>query len=84
MEEQIKIATWLNDKILLEGCVYQSDAVQEIIEKFGDEFSYINENGNPAIDADVLREFRKIKDKNIEWDRQEFFWCVIDNDGSLE
>lgn len=79
MEERKKIAKWLNDKILEEEWVYQSSAVQEIIEEFGDKFSYINENGNPAIDADVLKEFRKIKDKNIEWDRQDFCWRLKDD-----
>lgn len=57
-----------------EGDVYQSDAVHEIAEIFGEEYTYTNENGNPAIDKKALEEFRKIKSDEIVWDRSDFFW----------
>ena len=69
-----KIAHWLYDKIMEEGDVYHSDAVREIAEKFGEEYTYSNENGNPVIDRKVLGEFRKFKGNNITWDRAELFW----------
>lgn len=69
-----EIAKWLYDKIINEGDVYQSDAVREIAEKFGEEYTYPNENGNPAIDKKVLAEFGKLKGEDITWDRSNLFW----------
>ena len=31
------------------GFLYQADAVQEIAEEFGDEYTHLNDNGNPAL-----------------------------------
>jgi hypothetical protein len=69
-----EIAKWLYDKIMTEGDVYQSEAVDEIVQKFGAEYSYDNELGNPAIDRKVLSEFRKLKGNDIAWDPSERFW----------
>lgn len=77
MKERQEIAKWLHDRILEEGYLSQSTAVQEIAEKFGDEYTYTNENGNPAIDAKVLAEFRKLKGDKIVWEREDFSWRTI-------
>lgn len=69
-----EIAQWLYDRVMKEGDVYQSDAVSEIAEKFGDEYTYTNENGNPAIDRKVLAEFGKLKGDDITWDRSDLYW----------
>lgn len=68
-----------------EGDVYQSDAVREIAEKFGEEYTYTNENGNPAINRKVLAEFGKLKGEDITWDRSGLFWHMkTDLDRQLE
>jgi hypothetical protein len=36
-----------------------------IEERFGDEFSYINDNGNLAIDKRATRAFRKLNDETV-------------------
>ncbi len=69
-----EIAKWLYDKIMSEGDVYQYEAVDEIAQKFGQEYTYENELGNPAIDKKVLSEFRKLKGDEITWDRTDRFW----------
>ena len=69
-----EIARWLYDKIISEGDVYQYEAVDEIAQKYGEEFTYTNEQGNPAIDRKVLYEFGKLKGDDIVWDRAELFW----------
>ena len=53
--------------------LYQEDVVYEIERKFGSEFVYINENGNPAIDRKVLKEFRKLT-PNAVWERGIRLW----------
>ena len=63
------------NEILEKGYVYQEYLVHDIQEKFGDDFVYINENGNLAISKKVLNEFKKLKEQNnIEWDRSERSW----------
>jgi hypothetical protein len=62
-------------EIVDKGHVYQEYLVHDIQEKFGDDFVYINENGNLAISKKVLNEFKKLKEQNnIEWDRSKRSW----------
>lgn len=42
--------------------------------QFGEEFVYINENGNLAIDRRVLKQFRALTGDDVVWDRTEFMW----------
>jgi len=77
MKERQEIAEWLYNRILEEGYLSQSTAVQEIAEKFGDKYIYNNENGNPAIDTKVLAEFRKLKGDKIVWEREDFSWRTV-------
>lgn len=43
--------------------LFQEEAVEEIESKFGTEFVYENENGNFAINRQVLKESRKLTKK---------------------
>jgi hypothetical protein len=54
--------------------LYQEVVVYEIQKQYGDEFVYINENGNLAIDRSVLSEFRKLTEGRIVWSRGERYW----------
>jgi len=54
--------------------LYQADAATEIAERFGSEFIYTNDNGNPAIDKRILRAFKKITGETVVWDRWDFCW----------
>ncbi|WP_040948493.1 DUF6953 family protein [Gorillibacterium massiliense] len=69
------IAQWLYDMIMKDGEAYQRDVVEEIEQRFGEDYVYENENGNLAIDKKITAEFRKLNNKGlIEWDRSGFFW----------
>jgi len=70
------IAPWMvrrlnEDK---QGRLYQSDAVAEIAKRFGEEYTYTNDNGNPAIDKRILRAFKKITGDTVVWERWDFCW----------
>ena len=54
--------------------LYQDDAAYRIAEKFGNDFVYINDNGNLAIGKPVLREFRKLTEGVAVWERSERRW----------
>lgn len=68
------IAQWMLGQLKDQKKLYQADAVSAIAEKFGIEFIYTNDNGNPAIDKGVLRVFRKISGDTVVWDRWDFCW----------
>ena len=73
------VAKWMRKKILSERELYQNDTVWEIEEIFGDDFVYTNENGNLAIDRRVLREFRKLTEDAVVWERKDRFWRLRDS-----
>lgn len=54
--------------------LYQEQAAWDIMRKFGKQFVYDNENGNPAIEKSVLTAFEKISKEEIVWSRSERFW----------
>lgn len=62
------------------GLLYQLDAVEEIIRKFGPEFTYLNDNGSQAIDKRVLRAFKRISADTVVWDRRLIGWRTREPD----
>ena len=72
-----KIALWLYEKISVEGYVSQVEFVADLIERFGDKYSYVNENGNLAADPKIYQRFRKLKKDDILWDRADFSWHKV-------
>jgi len=68
------IAEWMLEELKREEYLYQEVVVYEIASKFGEEFTYINENGNLAIDRQVLREFRNLTENIVVWVRGDRFW----------
>jgi hypothetical protein len=48
--------------------------VYEIADKFGEEFTYQNENGNRAIDRAVLKAFRALTEDTVIWERGQRMW----------
>lgn len=68
------VAIWMRDKIIKEKRMYQEYVVYEIRDKFGEEFIYTNDNGNPAISKAVLKEFRKLTEDLVVWEKGERCW----------
>jgi hypothetical protein len=64
------------DEIKAERVGYQETLVHEIENRFGSEWVYANEAGNPAISRKVLTQFKKLHAGSIEWDRGERAWHV--------
>ena len=52
------IAEWMAKQLEDGTYLYQNVVVYSIAAEFGDQFTYYNENGNPAIRKDVLAAFR--------------------------
>jgi hypothetical protein len=67
-------AQWMAGELERRGYLEQAYAVAEIERKFGGDFVYQNDNGNPAIDKRIIRAFRKLTEETVIWDRWDFAW----------
>lgn len=76
-----EIGQWLMDKVreVAPRRAYQNRLVREMRAEFGSEWSYTNQNGNPAIDRGVLKEFGKLKDEYVVWDQSDQSWRIVDD-----
>lgn len=68
------IAEWMMKELERDSNLVQEIAVHKIKEKFGEKYTYLNDNGNPAIDKKVLREFKKLGEESVVWDRYALMW----------
>ena len=71
------VARWMFDELNRKGRLWQEHAVHDIAEKFGEGYTYTNDNDNPAIDRKVLAEFRKLYAGKAEWDNGEKGWFLL-------
>jgi len=68
------VAEWMAAELHSRRELHQEDAAYHIQQHLGDEFVYINDNGNLAIDRTVLAEFRKLTAADTVWVRPERYW----------
>jgi len=61
-----------------DGDLYQDVAVNDIVTKFGGEFTYENDSGNLAISKKVLSAFRKLTEEIVVWEQGERRWRMRD------
>jgi hypothetical protein len=54
--------------------LYQDAAVGEIMERFGEEHAWYNDNGNPAIEKRVLTEFGTLTVGTVVWIKSYRMW----------
>ena len=69
-----EIAKWMLKRLEEDECLYREVTVYEIASKYGDEYTYINQNGNLAIDKNVLKEFRNLTEDDVVWEKSERCW----------
>jgi hypothetical protein len=62
------------DELRRGGVLYQQTVVADIVSRFGEQFVYDNEAGNPAIDKAVLAAFTKASGNDVVWVRAERLW----------
>ena len=78
-DSQIKasdVAQWMLNQMNKKRELYQNEVVYLIEEKFGSQFVYENQNGNLAINREVLKEFRKLTEETVLWSRSDFCWRI--------
>lgn len=74
MATAIDVAKWMLAQLNTSAYLYQETVVYDIKKQFGPDFVYTNESGNLAIGKDVLREFRKLTDGQVIWEKPEKAW----------
>ena len=72
------VARWMLDELQKAGYLYQWEAILQIQSRFGDDFTYLNESGNFAIDRRVFRAFRNLTEDTVVWRRTEGCWVKRD------
>lgn len=73
------VAEWMFEELKRQNYLYQETVVYDINSKFGDEFTYMNDNGNLAISKKVLAAFKKLNDGGVVWVRGEKAWRFRQN-----
>jgi hypothetical protein len=74
MTTPTEVAKWMFDELKRQDSLYQNVIAFDITKNFGGEFTFINTNGNLAINIDVLEEFRKITSNSVVWVKGERCW----------
>ena len=70
-----QVAEWMVEEIRFKGNLYQTDAIEYVKTNFGEQFVYVNENGNPSLSKEVKKAFRKLHGGRIAWERDSFMWA---------
>lgn len=68
------VASWMLAEVKREDTLYQETAAYEILERFGEEFTYYNANGNIAIGKDVLAAFLVLSEEDVVWIKSQRYW----------
>ena len=68
------VANWMFDEFKRLGELRQADAAWGIKENFGEQFVYLNQNGNYGISKEVLTEFNKMTAAIAVWERGGKYW----------
>ncbi len=83
-----EIAVWLINEIKRKGRLDRDEAVSGIESNFSNRFISLTKEGNKSIAADVLRNFRDLKDDTIAWNVGDQAWISSTNgnrsDGSSQ
>jgi len=61
-------------RVEVQGFLYQSTAVKDIAERFGEEFMFRNEKGSLAIAKPVLQAFYEYLGDAVYWDHGTQAW----------
>jgi hypothetical protein len=75
--EVANVVQFMIDELNRSKILYQRDIVLQIQDKFGDDFTYINDSGNCAISKKVLQLFKNKRPSNTDWCRGEKCWEII-------
>ena len=68
------MAAWMTEKVEREGCLYQADAVDYLLQSNASELLRINYAGNEMLGREVLGAFLELTRETVVWARSERYW----------
>ena len=74
MATSADVARWMLEEVRGRGLLEQERAAHEITRRFGDGFTYVNDNGNLSIEQRVLKAFIKLSGEDVIWARLSHHW----------
>jgi hypothetical protein len=74
MSTASEVAKWMIGQLKENTFLYQQEVAYHIAEKFGEDFTHYNRNGNLAINPDVLAAFRSLTGDEVVWERGQRCW----------
>ncbi|MGO4533158.1 hypothetical protein AB4Z30_29280 [Paenibacillus sp. 2TAF8] len=69
------VAEWMVGEIKFTGTLRQEEAIEYVRTHFGEQFVFVNENGNASLSKEVKKAFRKLHGGRVAWDRDAFMWA---------
>jgi hypothetical protein len=68
------VAEWMAAQLEHSDHLFQETVVQDIVARFGKEFTYVNANGSLGIRKNVLAAFKKLTGDAVVWERRTRVW----------
>ncbi len=78
-----QVAEWMFEEFKRAEELFRENVVRDIEVKYGKQFTYVSQNGDPAIRRDILFEFRKLAGNSAVWMREDLCWRVRKRSDSL-
>jgi hypothetical protein len=65
---------WMLEKLNEDGCIYQDDVVDHLLNSSKEALLKENSDGNIVLGTDILKGFRNLTEKNVVWVKPERYW----------
>jgi hypothetical protein len=76
----MKVAEWMLAQLESKKWLYQDEAVHQIGQKFGKDYICETASGGLGISKDVLKNFRKITEGLVIWEKSDKAWRKLRDD----
>ncbi|WP_040726954.1 hypothetical protein [Thiomicrorhabdus sp. Kp2] len=71
---EIQIATWMQQQLNKDGCLYQDDVVDYIVKQRQESLLRENAEGNLALGLKVLNAFKSLNEHDVVWVIPDKYW----------
>jgi len=69
-----EVAAWMLSRIEAEGCIYQDDVVDHVLNTQGEQWLRENADGNLVIGKEILAAFLGITAETVVWVKPDRYW----------
>jgi hypothetical protein len=69
-----QVAQWLYDQLMKKGVLEACEVAEDILDRFGEQYIYINRRGQLRIDSSILARFRELRAGRAVWDQTARAW----------